>query len=261
MDMQPFTAVKKEGFLNLFGALSGSLHMKSPSFFVNLLEREYQQKRALLVNALQQAKFVSTTTDCWSAHQRSFLGMTVHWISEDLVRQSACLVVRRIKGSHTYDVLGRAMEAVHSEFKITERIVETTTDSGSNFIKSFAMFGGKNINEPADIQENDSEDDDDGMVFINVGDIIEEHQAQLLVDEAKQREKELNRVADSADDESQVDGFNFSSDSSDGNKVCSYLFFYRKTISKFSRSYCRRRHRPSSSPPLRLPPLKSCSYR
>jgi len=42
-----------------------------------------------------------------------------------------------LKGKHTYDVLARAMESVYTVFDINDKIVYSTTDNGSNFVKSF----------------------------------------------------------------------------------------------------------------------------
>ena len=69
------------------------------------------------------------------------MGVTCHWLeSESLLRKSACLTVRRIFGSHTYDVLAKTLSAVHKEFQISRKVVVTITDSGSNFLKAFRVF-------------------------------------------------------------------------------------------------------------------------
>lgn len=82
---------------------------------VQLLDKQYQQTNQNWISELSKANHVSTTADCWAAHRRSFLGMTVHWLDKyEVARQSACLGVRRIFGSHTYDVLARAISDMHA---------------------------------------------------------------------------------------------------------------------------------------------------
>lgn len=72
-----------------------------------------------LVAALDKVKFVATTTDCWSAHQKSYLGVTCHWIEEEsLERRSAALACKRLRRSHTFDMLAGALDDVHCQYKI-----------------------------------------------------------------------------------------------------------------------------------------------
>lgn len=64
--------------------------------------------------------------------------MTAHWICPDsLERRCAALCCQRIQGKHTFDVLANAMAAVHEKFQIQGKVVATTTDNGSNFVKAF----------------------------------------------------------------------------------------------------------------------------
>ncbi|KZS06552.1 Uncharacterized protein APZ42_029949 [Daphnia magna] len=75
--------------------------------------------------------------------RKSFLGMTIHWIADDMERQSYCLAIRRIQGTCDYDVLARLIESIHEEYDITLKVVTTVTDNGSNFVKAFRLFSTK----------------------------------------------------------------------------------------------------------------------
>ena len=94
-----------------------------------------------VTNAMRPLQFVATTTDCWSARGRSYIGVTAHWIDVDsLERRSVALACKRLKGSHTFDVLASALEDIHAEYAIREKVVKTTMDNGSNFMKAFSVF-------------------------------------------------------------------------------------------------------------------------
>ncbi|KAJ8349349.1 hypothetical protein SKAU_G00244790 [Synaphobranchus kaupii] len=87
--------------------------------------------RSTIGDAMRGVDHIATTTDCWSVRRRSFVGITAHWIDPDsLKRCSAALACKQLRGSHTFDVL-----------EIQGKIVRTTTDNGSNFIKTFQVFG------------------------------------------------------------------------------------------------------------------------
>lgn len=51
-----------------------------------------------------------------------------------MYRKSAALACRRLKGSHTCDVLAAVLEEIHSEYGFIDKIVKTTTNNGSNFL-------------------------------------------------------------------------------------------------------------------------------
>lgn len=71
------------------------------------------------------------TTDCWTARQRSYIGVTAHWIDESSPeRRSASIAFRRLKGSYTFDLLEGTLNDIYLEYGISEKIVRTTTDSG-----------------------------------------------------------------------------------------------------------------------------------
>uniref|UniRef100_A0A8C1BFZ1 Uncharacterized protein n=2 Tax=Cyprinus carpio TaxID=7962 RepID=A0A8C1BFZ1_CYPCA len=122
---------------------------------------EYELKKTF-----ERLEYVSTTADIWTCNNKSFLGMTAHWINPvNFSREKAALACKRIKGRHTYDVIASEIEQVHSAFGLSFKITATVTDNGSNFLKAFRMY------KPAEDTESDSEDelDDDEVTFTDVG--------------------------------------------------------------------------------------------
>ena len=48
--------------------------------FTLYLDKLYDEMVQRVKEALEKVEYVSTTVDMWTAHNRSFLGMTAHWI-------------------------------------------------------------------------------------------------------------------------------------------------------------------------------------
>ncbi|XP_058601183.1 uncharacterized protein LOC131520737 isoform X2 [Onychostoma macrolepis] len=134
---------------------------------------------------MRKAAYIATTTDCWTARRRSFIGITAHWLDPcSFERHSVALAFKQLKGSHTFDLLACAMHDIHTEYGICAKIVRTTTDNGSNFIKAFHVFGPdennnvttEEVTEKVTTQE-EGEDDDPGEMeveFIDVAAILDE---------------------------------------------------------------------------------------
>lgn len=100
---------------------------------------------------MRKMPYIATTTDCWTARRRSFIGVTAHWLDpSSFERRSVGLACRQLKGTHTFDVLASVMNDIHSEYEICEKMVRTTTDNGSNFFKSCGMFGEEENNVTAE---------------------------------------------------------------------------------------------------------------
>ncbi|CAI5684955.1 unnamed protein product [Oreochromis niloticus] len=101
----------------------------------------YADMEMELKETFESLEYISTTADIWTSHNKSFLEMTAHWIDPStFVRGHAALACKRVRGRHTYDVIGNKIEQVHSAYGLNSKVTATVTDNGSNFIKAFRMF-------------------------------------------------------------------------------------------------------------------------
>ncbi|XP_037394084.1 uncharacterized protein LOC108444376 [Pygocentrus nattereri] len=155
---------------------------------VNKVTKASIEMRRKLKAALSEIEFIATTTDCWTAHRRSFIGVTAHWFNpQTLQRSCVALAWKQLKGSHTFSALAGALNDIHTEFNIRE-IVRTTTDNGSNFLKAFRIYGQTDENNnPEPVGESDGEEDDggqnddddeeesvEGVEFVDAGALLDE---------------------------------------------------------------------------------------
>ncbi|XDV53656.1 hypothetical protein PO909_022103 [Leuciscus waleckii] len=156
--LQPFSVVEQPAFKTLIKCLHPSATLMSrPTVRLRIQEAAKHVRKAITAK-LRNVEFVSTTTDCWSVRQRSYIGLTAHWIDETLDRKSAALACERLRGRHTFYVLASALDDIHSQYHIRDKIVRTTTDSGSNFLKAFRVFG---VQEETNMTAADTEAEDE----------------------------------------------------------------------------------------------------
>ncbi|KAL0150385.1 hypothetical protein M9458_054202, partial [Cirrhinus mrigala] len=88
--------------------------------FAKELDRNYTAMEIELKKTIDEQQYVSTTADIWTAHNKSFLGVTVHWInSETLQRNKAAIACRRFRGRHTYDAIASELEDIFSQYGLT----------------------------------------------------------------------------------------------------------------------------------------------
>uniref|UniRef100_A0A3Q3KEC4 BED-type domain-containing protein n=1 Tax=Monopterus albus TaxID=43700 RepID=A0A3Q3KEC4_MONAL len=164
--LHPPHIVQQQGFIDLLQHLQPNTNVMTRNTLVNKVTKASVEMKTKLKAALSEIEFIATTTDCWTAHRRSFIGVTAHWFNPQTMQRScAALACKQLKGSHTFSALAGALNDIHTEFNVREKIVRTTTDNGSNFLKAFRVYGQmdeKNDN-PASVGEGDGEEDDGGQ--------------------------------------------------------------------------------------------------
>ena len=84
--------------------------------------------------------YISITTDGWKGANHAYLGYTASWLNDDLEREYAAIALRRIFGRQTFDVLGKHIMDILAEFEIQNKTAGCTTDSASNYKKSFIQY-------------------------------------------------------------------------------------------------------------------------
>jgi len=116
-----------------------------------------------VIDELSTVSHVCTTADIWSAHNRSFFGVTAHWIHPaSLTRRSAALACTHMPGRHTFTAIAEHLHSVHSSYCIVSKVVMTVTDNASNFVKAFSEY--------AQVVEVD--DDDETVTVVDVDSVV-----------------------------------------------------------------------------------------
>ena len=155
--MQPLSIVESPAFQKLINNIC-TTRIPDRKSFAEHLNKVYDSMLGKVKEALEVVDVVCTTVDAWTAHHRSYLGMTAHWIvPKTLQRQKAAIACARIMGRHTYDVLASKIEQVHASYSLVGKVCATITDNGSNFVKAFTLYSDS-ANDTAEDVEPEGED-------------------------------------------------------------------------------------------------------
>lgn len=138
--MLPLYTVESPAFKKLIGGIS-SVQVAERKSFTLRLDKAFDEMEKKVKTTLKGIDSVSTTADIWTAHNRNYFRMTMHWINPDSLKCcKAAICCARITGRHTYDVLAAKIEHIHSIYGLNGKVTATVTNNGSNFVKAFASF-------------------------------------------------------------------------------------------------------------------------
>ena len=126
----PLHIVQLPEFTDLISVMQPNRQTMSRAALRLKIKSKSKEAKDKIIALLKEQSFLATTCDCWSTYGKSYIGVTVHWINEVLQRKSACLALRRMNGSHTFDVIAAVLDKIHAEFGIRRKIIRTTTDTG-----------------------------------------------------------------------------------------------------------------------------------
>ena len=193
-DVLPLSTVESPAFRKLIGRIS-SAPIPDRKSFTQHLDKAYDEMEKKVKEALENIDSASTTADVWTAHNRSYFGMTVHWINPvSLHRCKAAICCTRIVGRHTYDVLAAKIEHVHRVYGLNGKVTATVTDNGSNFVKAFSTFSSPIVDSSSasslpssDMQDNDNDLDEEETTFESVSDT-------LTLDQEQEEDRDLTQL-------------------------------------------------------------------
>ena len=128
-----------------------------------------ERLRKKVYETLQNVNHLSLTIDGWSDRRgRAFLGITCHFLDNQMLPQAYLIDFVRMKSPHTSDNIQRQTEYVLDSFNIKEKVFRIITDNASNMVRAYKFglsvegesensIGQSNIS----ICDNDAKIDDD----------------------------------------------------------------------------------------------------
>lgn len=242
-DMQPFMRTETSAFRNLIAVCLGYTDNDEAKLPFNLMGEKTVKRRISklydehvknLEKTLSKQRWFCLTMDIWSCKNRSFLGVSIHYIDEQTFeRNSFVLTCQDFPSPHTHERIAERLQILYHKFSLKpSSIVASVTDNGSNFVCTFKVFGRNMTNLFEELKQSCNSNDNGHEYQSSEVDKITESLLQLSDETGEFSESDLeNEACDlydilySSDEENEdsVTDQNNSRDELDFNYACDVI--------------------------------------
>ena len=140
--MLPFSLVESNHFNNFIRKLNPKFQCPGRSTLKKEVIFEFDSRRDHVVNFVKSISGrCSLTTDIWSSiKNEAFIGVTIHYITNEWELKHFTLEVLRITGSHTGNAIYEILCKLLDDFGLKKKIISVTTDNGSNMVLVYRLL-------------------------------------------------------------------------------------------------------------------------
>lgn len=143
MDMRPLDSVNDAGFTQMIETLEPRYDLTSRTHITNTVIPEmYQKVKDLVQQEINEANFVSLTTDGWTSRvNKSFITITAHVLNKDWELREFVLSTYEALESHTSENLANDFKESLKTWNIDISKAACTTDNASNIVGALRDIG------------------------------------------------------------------------------------------------------------------------
>ncbi|XP_060872601.1 uncharacterized protein LOC132946572 [Metopolophium dirhodum] len=145
-EMKPLVTCEKPSFQKLIMELSGitdTALLPNRKQLASDLKERYTTYKITLSELVKKHLYICITADIWTANNKSFMGMTCHFIDNESYasRHSYVLGCRRMKGTHGFLNIAKVITEIMETYNLNNsKITHIVTDNATNFGKCFRIF-------------------------------------------------------------------------------------------------------------------------
>ncbi|XP_036142944.1 zinc finger BED domain-containing protein 4-like [Monomorium pharaonis] len=145
VDKMPLSAVENKGFKKLMKTIVPLYKVPSRRTVTRLLEDRYKTLKNNFIAKIDGAICYSLTCDNWTdITNQSYLGVTIHYLTDELKMKSGCIGVFPLYKNHTAEYLAKSLNTIIKEFKLNcSKITAIITDSAANIKLAIEKTVGK----------------------------------------------------------------------------------------------------------------------
>ena len=140
-DSQPFYILESNSFKELLLSLHPFFELPTEEALGKLLDNMFETGQAHLKVAFENVSKISLTTDFWTSRgQHRYIGVTVHWISDDYSPKEAFLTLQHVHYPHTSEVIKNKLKEIIINWDISDKVTFITTDNATSMVKSIKLL-------------------------------------------------------------------------------------------------------------------------
>jgi zinc finger BED domain-containing protein 1 (E3 SUMO-protein ligase ZBED1) len=144
VDNQPLNMVRDRGFVRLLKILAPQFKIPARSTITNKMNTIAEKIRENNREALAEAKDITLTSDLWTepCNSKSFMGITIHFLQNNLEFKSMRLGVLRI-GAHSAANIALAFDKTLKNWNIDRnQVIAVVTDHAANILAAVREYFG-----------------------------------------------------------------------------------------------------------------------
>lgn len=147
VDFQAFNIVNNQGFCGLLTTIDPSYKLPSRSHFSQTLLPAYYDEVVVKVELiLEEAEYVSLTTDCWTSNStQSFMAVTAHFVSASWKPVSVLLGCFQFNERHTAENLRNLLLQLVKRWKLDRKVVSISSDTAFNIVAAVRLTGWDHV--------------------------------------------------------------------------------------------------------------------
>lgn len=144
-DKMPLITVENKDFQWLMKTTVPLYKVPSRRTITRLIEMRYKALKEDFIIKIEKAICYSLTCDNWTdITNQSYLGVTIHYLTEELEMKSGCIGVFPLHKNHTAEYLAYSLNTVIQNFNLNNsKITAVITDSAANIKLAIEKTIGK----------------------------------------------------------------------------------------------------------------------
>ncbi|CAG8850930.1 37004_t:CDS:2, partial [Gigaspora margarita] len=134
--VQPLSIVEDEDFIKYSYDLDPKYKLPCRQVLKDKIDEVYYDKITEIQQRINEANYISMTLDLWSsAAHTSYLGVTLHWVTNDFIPSEILLTIKEIPYPHTAVIIKEEIEKLINKYQLESKLSHTLQLSIINRIK------------------------------------------------------------------------------------------------------------------------------